>query len=283
MLLYTAIDYSDSNEYQEKAFLSLLSYLLCSTKIQKAKIYTNKFNWWAENVKKCRISDYMVDIVDVEKEIYLQNLNAKQIKIQSMIDSIVLNDSSNISIFVDAESLCIRPFQDKIQNFIIDGGYLIGLSQECGSTGITEYTNMNSGLIFINKNRQTLSLLEAWLRQYTHNISVAKMAKNQSVHQPDQLALRQTLRLLHPKIYNVPQECNARFHPVFDNNQQLWCPLYCIHNHKVMEELLVRVKTPFFSIKKLFKLIQTIDIIANVNFEDWKPRTISIDYIIDNI
>ena len=210
-------------------------------------------------------------------------MNAKQIKIISMIDAVENSKGSDISIFIDAESLCIRPFFQPIKRMIINGNYILGLSQECGSTGIENYTNMNSGLIFINNNSEALHFLKTWFNQYTSNISSIQGGLAETVHQPDQLALRQTMQLLHPKIYNIPQECNARFHPVFNYSQQLWCPLYCIHNHQLIDHLIINMKKQKDQIKSLYTLIQRIDKISNIRFSDWEPRTISIDFIIKNL
>ena len=56
MLLYTAIDYGNSNEYQNKAFISILSYILITPESIKIKVYTNNLSWWMDKIKNNRLS-----------------------------------------------------------------------------------------------------------------------------------------------------------------------------------------------------------------------------------
>ena len=275
--VYVAVDYGDNYEYQKKTLCSVSSFNMIETCKIKFSIYTNYPDWWSSRLPWTNHRVYDANSM-------LNDINAKELKIMAFRTEVSNSlDTQDVVVFFDTELICIYPFLNEVSDRFLKGNYDLALSLECGSTGIHQYTNFNSGLIFARNKESTLKVLDLWLNVYSQSVKLSTLkTKSESVHLPDQLALRTTFDYLHPKILCLPPELNSRFHPVYDYNQHLWSTLHVIHNHSLSDHLSLHLEETNF-LSRIFKDIQYINSKANSKSFEWTPKVLNLSDLLESI
>ena len=110
------------------------------------------------------------------------------------------------------------------------------MAHECGHVATIPFLTYNSGFIVFKINDKCKNLIEEWER-----ISKA-IFTNKEIDLGDQHTFVYALSRINPKIFTLSNVINLRCHPVYENKDRVWSPVFAVHNHELTKWIIKGIK-----------------------------------------